>query len=314
MASNGIFLTDKKPILLNAGNNHAEWLQNRRSGIGSSDVATILGCNKWSSPYQLWLSKRGGAQKESESFLMKMGHKLEPVIADLWQEETGKRVEPWSEAEYMYVHPEYDFLRASPDREFEGGGILECKSTQLKVDAETLPEYWFCQVQYQMGIGQKDHCNIAWLISGREFGYAEVEFNPEFFRYMIGEVTRFWQENVIGGKEPEMRSEADVVAKYRADDGTSIEVDEDLYNLHSELAYKMEEIKRLEAEANGMKEQVKLAMGAAQKATYNGQTLFTWKTGKDRETFDTKRFKSEHPEDYMDYIKVSKGSRTFLVK
>lgn len=313
MKTNSIFLTDKKPVLLTSAS-HAEWLSNRRRGIGSSDVATIMGCNKYSTPYQLWLSKRGEAQKESETFLMKMGHKLEPVIADLWQEETGIRIEPWSEAEYMYVHPELNFLRASPDREFEGGGILECKSTQMKVDADTLPEYWFCQVQYQMGIGQKDHCNIAWLTGGREFGFAEVEFNPEFFRYMIEEVSRFWNENVLGGKEPELTTEADVAAKFRADNGETLEVSEDIYILHGELADRQARIKELEKEADMIKEQVKLAMGAAQKATYNGQTLFTWKTGKDRETFDTKRFKAEHPDDYLDYVKTTKGNRTFLVK
>ena len=311
--TNNIFLTDKKPILLNASN-HAEWLSNRRSGIGSSDVATILGCNKYASLYQLWLRKRGEAQKESENFLMKMGHKLEPIIADLWQEETGRKIEPWSEAEYMYVHPELDFLRASPDREFEGGGILECKSTQLKVDADTLPEYWFCQVQYQMGIAQKDHCNIAWLISGREFGFAEVDFNPEFYRYMINEVTRFWQDNVIGGKEPELTCEADLVAKYSQDDGSTLEVDDKVYNLYVELIKKNAALKQLDAEVSEIKEQAKLAMGAAQKATFNGQTLFTWKMGKGRETFDSKRFKAEHPDIYADYTKVLQGSRTFLIK
>lgn len=314
MKSNSIFLTDKKPLLLNSGTDHATWLENRRKGIGSSDVATILGCNKYASPYQLWLSKRGQAKPESENFLMKMGHKLEPVIADLWQEETGKHIEPWSEAEYMYVHPDYDFLRASPDREFEGGGILECKSTQMKVDVDTLPEYWFCQVQYQMGIAQKDHCNIAWLMSGREFGYAEVEFNAEFFKYMIEEVRRFWEVNVIGGEEPAMTCEADVMSKYRQDNGESIEVDQELYCMHGELVAKMEEIKRLTSETDAIKEEIKIAMGAAQRASYNGQLLFTWKTSKDRETFDSKRFKAEHPDEYQQYVKTSKGSRTFLVK
>ncbi len=310
--TDSIYLTDCKPILLNA-NNHAEWLNNRRNGIGSSDVATILGCNKYASPYQLWLNKRGAAPQESENFLMKMGHKLEPIIADLWQEATGRKVEPWSESEYMYVHPELDFLRASPDREYEGG-ILECKSTQLKVDTDTLPEYWFCQVQYQMGIAQKDHCNIAWLISGREFGFAEVDFNPEFYRYMIDEVTRFWFENVIGGKEPELTCETDLMLKYAHDDGSSIEVNEDVYNIYTELSAKNAELKAIEVEVNELKERAKLSMGAAQEATYNGQTLFTWKTGKARETLDSKRLKAEHPDIYADYTKVSQGGRTFLMK
>lgn len=55
-------------------------------------------------------------------------------------------------------------------------------------------------------------------------------------------------------------------------------------------------------------------IGNALKATFNGQTLFTWKTGKGRKTFDSKRFKAEYPDIYSEYIKVSQGNRTFLIK
>lgn len=30
---------------------HQEWLEDRQKGIGGSDVGTILGLNKWKSPY-----------------------------------------------------------------------------------------------------------------------------------------------------------------------------------------------------------------------------------------------------------------------
>lgn len=36
-----------------------EWLQVRKSGIGSSEVATIVGLNPWETPYQLWRRKVG---------------------------------------------------------------------------------------------------------------------------------------------------------------------------------------------------------------------------------------------------------------
>lgn len=37
----------------------AEWLEYRKDGIGSSEVATILGLNPWETPYQLWRRKKG---------------------------------------------------------------------------------------------------------------------------------------------------------------------------------------------------------------------------------------------------------------
>ena len=36
-----------------------DWLLDRRKGIGGSDVAAIMGLNKWKSAYQIWLEKTG---------------------------------------------------------------------------------------------------------------------------------------------------------------------------------------------------------------------------------------------------------------
>lgn len=35
-----------------------DWLLDRRKGIGGSDVAAIMGLNKWKSAYQIWLEKQ----------------------------------------------------------------------------------------------------------------------------------------------------------------------------------------------------------------------------------------------------------------
>ena len=37
----------------------AEWLAWRRSGIGASDVAGILGISPWASPFTVWADKLG---------------------------------------------------------------------------------------------------------------------------------------------------------------------------------------------------------------------------------------------------------------
>lgn len=43
-----------------------EWLEHRKSGIGSSEVATILGLNPWETPYQLW-RRRGYQLRRSDA-------------------------------------------------------------------------------------------------------------------------------------------------------------------------------------------------------------------------------------------------------
>lgn len=38
---------------------NAQWVEARRNGIGGSDVASIMGLNKFSSPLSVWLVKTG---------------------------------------------------------------------------------------------------------------------------------------------------------------------------------------------------------------------------------------------------------------
>ena len=71
---------------------HQEWLEDRRKGIGGSDVATILGLNQYKSAYQLWLEKTGQVElKDTESEPAYWGNVLEEVVAKEFQERTGKK-------------------------------------------------------------------------------------------------------------------------------------------------------------------------------------------------------------------------------
>lgn len=310
------FLTDKKPIRIVASN-HDEWLSLRK-GIGSSDIATLMGCNKYSTPYQLWLEKKGLSPKKEENIYMKMGHLLEPVVASLWEEETGNRIKDGTEEEYLYVHPEYDFLRASPDREFTlaGGsdGILECKTTQQVVTPEELPEYWFCQVQYQMGIAQIDYCNVAWLTQGHQFGYVEILFNQELYQQMVEVAKGFWNKNILGNEEPVLATANDVVLKYRNSTSKSIEASSRLLDLYSQLKEVQQQEKELETRKSIIADEIKLAMLDSDRLVYQGDTLITWKSNKDSTDFDKKRFKIEHPDIYDKYLVTKKGSRPFVIK
>lgn len=52
----------------------------RRSGIGSSDAATVAGLNRWETPLDLYLEKRGLVEPEPASEAAEWGTILEPVL------------------------------------------------------------------------------------------------------------------------------------------------------------------------------------------------------------------------------------------
>ncbi len=319
MAKNYIATT--KPIKIKS-ENHAAWLENRKGGIGSSEVATILGLNPYESKHALWLRKTGQAPAKEETFFMKAGHYLEDAVAKFFEDESGYTVIKSSADEDIYVHPEYEWARVSPDRTFwlsgtrnDEKGILECKTTQREIDPDNIPPYWFTQIQYQLGVMGRKKGALAWLSAGRVFDYREIEFVPDYFNWIMEEAEKFYVENILGGKEPELTTVEDVLYKYpTSNPGTFVEAADEIAQAVAELKEKKAENSAVEADIAVLEEKIKVAFGEAECLNYQGFTLATWKTAKSSSKFDDKAFKLDNPDLYEKYVKEIPGSRRFLVK
>lgn len=301
-----------------------EWLDVRKSGIGSSEVATIVGLNPWETPYQLWRRKVGIDAPKEENFAMKAGHYLEDAVSRFWSDETGREIIKRSAGDWIIRDNDRPYLQVSPDRTYwltgekrndTNKGILECKTTQMAVDADDLPKHWFCQVQYQLGVAGLEHGSLAWLCSGREFGYKDIDLVPDFYQWLVEEVERFWQDNILGRQEPSAVSVKDVLLKYnRHVDGKIVEVTADTFDDVAELRVVKRKIKELEANQAELEERIKMAFGDAEGISFDGQTLATWKAPKPSQKFDAKAFQSDDPETYSKYVKPQQGARRFLLK
>lgn len=248
----------------------AEWLEYRKDGIGSSEVATILGLNPWETPYQLWRRKKGLDAPKDETFAMKAGHYLEDAVSQFWADATGREVIKSSAGDWLFKNNEKGFLQASPDRTYwldghrnpNNKGILECKTTQMSIDPDDLPKHWFCQVQYLLGVSEFKQGSLAWLCSGREFGYKDIAFVPDFFGWMIEEVERFWVDNIIGNVEPDATTVTDVITKYaRHTEGKIIEVSDDILSACNQLKVVKAELAKLEATKEELESKSKWASG-----------------------------------------------------
>jgi putative phage-type endonuclease len=300
-----------------------EWLEVRKSGIGSSEVATIVGLNPWETPYQLWRRKRGLDAPKPENFAMKAGHYLEDAVSRFWADETGRQVIKRSAGDWIIRDDKRPYLQVSPDRTYWLGesransdkGILECKTTQMAVDANDIPKHWFCQVQYQLGVAGYEQGSLAWLCSGREFGYTDIAFVPDFYAWLIEEVDRFWIDHIQGGQEPDAVNVADVLLKYnRHTDGRSIEVSDEIYEAYKNLKDVRSELDALEKRKEELEGRIKLAFTDAEAITHDGQTIATWKAPKPSKKFDAKAFQAANPQEAEKYMVTTQGARRFLLK
>ncbi|MEG2267844.1 MAG: YqaJ viral recombinase family protein, partial [Acinetobacter sp.] len=112
----------------------AEWLLERRAGIGGSEVAAIMGENHWNSPRQIWMSKMGVFDEKpaTQSEPAHWGNLLENIVAKEWGNRTKHA---WVHIPIILQDDERPWLLAnidgftlSDDSELVTG-ILEIKTT-----------------------------------------------------------------------------------------------------------------------------------------------------------------------------------------
>ena len=61
-------------------NSKQQWAEERKSYIGASEVAAVMGLCKYSGPVQVWMEKTGRAETNLDSYRIRKGHKMEEFI------------------------------------------------------------------------------------------------------------------------------------------------------------------------------------------------------------------------------------------
>lgn len=290
-----------KPIIIKP-KSHEEWLKAREDGIGASEVAAVVGLSPWDSPFSLYLKKTHQVPPVEENQAMHLGHLLEPVVATLWEEATGGRTVKASAGDIIYKDPEKPWRRVTPDRiayrinPWSGKKektLVEIKTTATGFDADTIPDNYLAQCQYQMLVTGIHNCDLAWLTAGRYFDYARIEYDKEFAEWLGEEVDKFYNECVVGGREPELITVADFVFKGSVPE-TTITADAVAMKQIESLREVNDEISELEGKQEELKSTIQLYMGTNEGLVApDGTLLATWKSNKRGRTFLLKKQKKE---------------------
>jgi len=293
-------------------------LELRKKGIGGSEVAAILGLDDFSSPYKVWLDKTGKQSSSVDNKYTKAGLILESAVADYFEQQTQYRIIKASAKQQTVTHPDYSFAIGTPDRRYMatnkiGKGILECKTTQYAYD--DIPEKWFIQLQWYLGVVGSVYGSVAWLEHGLDFKYKEYEFDRDFFDYLLENVSRFWTENVQKNVPPEPINSADIERMFsRHREGSVLEATPEIISAHSELLTVRSAIAELESKEKELTELIKTVMRDNEIITAGSRPLFTWRTSKSSQQFDKEKFKTDQPGLYGQYLTEVPGSRRFLIK
>jgi putative phage-type endonuclease len=132
-------------------NGSTEWHEARLSGIGGSEIGTIMGLNPWESAYTLWHKRAGLIETQKlTGMAVKLGNLLEQPIIDLFQAEHPE-FQVYTTGTYQSVETKY--LQANPDGLAKVNGewaIVEVKTSRNYWD-EVPPQY-VAQVQHYMNV------------------------------------------------------------------------------------------------------------------------------------------------------------------
>lgn len=206
------------------------WLAERGKGVGGSDMSTILGVNKYQTPYSLWLEKTGRAVHEDISgrWPVIKGNVLEGELRR-WFRRRYPSISLTDGTGMSLISKAHPCMRASLDGvlwdEDRGFGVLECKTASAyrasdwhDVDGSLkAPDYYMAQVTHYLAVtGWSYGCFVA------DIGESEpvevwFERDEDDIRAVVDAAEAFW--GFVQRDEPPELTGVDVDALYPQDDG-----------------------------------------------------------------------------------------------
>lgn len=194
-----------------------EWLEERRKGIGGSDVAALFGKSKWTTRTDLIKKKKNPVVVEEQSAITGLGSRMERVIIEDFV--LNKYEDVWTTDTTIFTNPKYEGLQASLDAMATIDGeevIIEIKFVNLfggtnwkNEDGEwILPEHYWMQVQHYMTVLEKRKAIVvAFMQELNDVLEFPVEHDPMFATSLAFKAKEFLQEveNYTGTLELEVK-------------------------------------------------------------------------------------------------------------
>lgn len=283
------------------GADRDEWLEWRRSGIGASDVAAIIGLSPWQSPWSVWASKLDLLIDE-DTEAKRAGRWLESAIAPWFAAETGLHV---AGQQTWCTHPEHQHHLATVDGFVLEGqaallepalGDFEVKVTGPGRKWALVPEHYQAQGQWQMHVTGMDRCWFA-VLMGRRLDIHELKRDRADIDFLIERVDAFWAQHVVTGDPPPIDG-SDATAQVLHDlfpgdlRGEIVEADAELASTVRQWKTAKSVIKEHQANEKLLANKIRAMLGDATELYIDGEQAASWRKQTTRR-LDQKRLKGE---------------------
>lgn len=173
---------------------------NRTQFLGGSDIAGILGLSRYKTPLSVWAEKTGQIeQRQDKPLYLTLGTRLEEVVAELFMEETGKKL---IRANERRIHDKYPMFAAQIDRlVINEDAIWEGKTASVWKKKEwaedEIPQEYICQVMWQLAVTGRNLGYISCLIGNEQFVTKEIKRDPVMIAEMLKRAKTFWDNFIV---------------------------------------------------------------------------------------------------------------------
>lgn len=299
-------------------NEGPQWLEERRKGVGGSDIAAIMGLSPWKTAYQVYREKRKEVADFEGNNATDWGKRMEPAIRQWYSDLTGRCVRL---PDKILQHSKYPFMLASLDGFTDDPRGVEIKTARSgrgwgEPGTNEIPDYYLLQVQHYMIVTGFPVFDVPVSIAGGSPELYEVPADKELQEMIIQAAADFWQQ-VIDGIPPEPVSYADAIQRFGKStaEGLVTASETDIL-IVKDLRSVREKIKTLEEMEEDLRGKIIIAMGDKGNvlADPDGSALVTYKLGKGKSSFDVKSLEKDHPEIYQKYLRPGEPMRRLLVK
>jgi putative phage-type endonuclease len=202
-----------------------EQLKLRRSGIGSSEIAAVVGKSPFSDPVSLFMLKTNLVEPE-ENDAMIAGSWIEHAVADRAAHE---RQWVLQRCNRTLRHPDHEWMLATPDRfklvTRKRDALVEIK-TSMSIDqfpgwgeegSHEVPPHIHCQVQQQMSVTKMPVAHVVlFTFLDRRQRYYEVPHSPALEAALVDAGSHFWHEHVLKNDVPELDPSSEIARRYLA--------------------------------------------------------------------------------------------------
>ena len=211
----------------------AYFFEERKTMLGGSDVAAIMGLARWKTAMDVWVEKTGLVESSVEMNLRQfIGLRLEGLIAEMAGARLGRtyrrmpaRLTPDGHRTTLVRHKQFphlaghlDFvgLEAKTSYSAEGWGEDGTEITSDKMTWDAVPIDYLLQVEHYLFVTGWPVITLAVLIGHDDFRTYDVRPVSALIEPMEKEADRFWRENVIDGAVPDLDHSEGTKAYLRA--------------------------------------------------------------------------------------------------